>query len=179
MPRAPRQLPSLPPPNRANPAAGANSGLDKTWGQGHTRSRLNWRASFSGGALSVRLKPIQFGQGRKHGLGLRPRDGVRPDTRSTDDPSLVEDVGGRHWQHPKGGSGEIKAAVQETALYLRRHHGHQAIRKAHPKIYVGEDFQIQLMIAFKIAWQVSSLRRYGNCSGAGSADSKASPVKSA
>src|SRR3954454_17287505 len=35
MPRAPRQLPSLPPPNRANPAAGANSGLDKTWGQGH------------------------------------------------------------------------------------------------------------------------------------------------
>ncbi|MBR0717355.1 class II aldolase/adducin family protein, partial [Bradyrhizobium liaoningense] len=25
---------SLPPPNRANPTAGANSGLDKTWGQG-------------------------------------------------------------------------------------------------------------------------------------------------
>jgi hypothetical protein len=35
MPMAPRQLPSLPPPNRANPPAGANSGLDKTWGQGH------------------------------------------------------------------------------------------------------------------------------------------------
>ena len=32
------------------------------------------------------------------------------------------------------GSGEIKAALQETALYLRRHHGHQAERKAHPKI---------------------------------------------
>jgi Transposase len=33
--KAPRPLPSLPPPNRANPTAGANSGLDKTWGQGH------------------------------------------------------------------------------------------------------------------------------------------------
>ena len=31
----PRQLPSRPPPNWANPTAGANSGLDKTWGQGH------------------------------------------------------------------------------------------------------------------------------------------------
>lgn len=31
--RAPRQLPSLPPPNRANPSARANSGLDKTWGK--------------------------------------------------------------------------------------------------------------------------------------------------
>ncbi|MHC2275614.1 transposase InsO family protein [Bradyrhizobium diazoefficiens] len=30
MPRAPRQLPPLPPPNRANPTAGANSGPDKT-----------------------------------------------------------------------------------------------------------------------------------------------------
>ena len=29
--------PPLPPPNRANPTAGANSGLDKTWGQGHER----------------------------------------------------------------------------------------------------------------------------------------------
>jgi hypothetical protein len=29
--RAPRQFPS---PDRANPAAGVNSGLDKTWGQG-------------------------------------------------------------------------------------------------------------------------------------------------
>ena len=38
MSRAPRQLPSLPPPNRANPMAGANSGLDKTWGQGHVPS---------------------------------------------------------------------------------------------------------------------------------------------
>jgi hypothetical protein len=37
---APRQLPSLPPPNRANPPAGANSGLDKTWGQGHIRSTI-------------------------------------------------------------------------------------------------------------------------------------------
>ena len=35
MPRAPRQLPSPPPPNRANPTARANSGLDKTWGQSH------------------------------------------------------------------------------------------------------------------------------------------------
>ncbi|WP_283843496.1 integrase core domain-containing protein [Bradyrhizobium barranii] len=34
MPKAPRQLPSLPPPNRANPTARANSKLDKTWGQG-------------------------------------------------------------------------------------------------------------------------------------------------
>ena len=34
MPKAPRQLPSLPPPNRANPTARANSELDKTWGQG-------------------------------------------------------------------------------------------------------------------------------------------------
>jgi transposase InsO family protein len=37
MPRAPRQLPPLPPPNRANPTAGANSGMDKTWGQGQTQ----------------------------------------------------------------------------------------------------------------------------------------------
>src|ERR1700751_4422399 len=37
MPKAPRQLPSLPPPNRANPTARANSGLDRTWGQGHLR----------------------------------------------------------------------------------------------------------------------------------------------
>src|SRR6516164_3508207 len=35
MPRVPRQLPSPSPPNRANPTARANSGLDKTWGQGH------------------------------------------------------------------------------------------------------------------------------------------------
>ena len=35
LPRAQRQLPPLPPPNRANPTAGANSGPDKTWGQGH------------------------------------------------------------------------------------------------------------------------------------------------
>ena len=34
MPKAPRQLPTLPPPNRANPTARANSGLDKTWEQG-------------------------------------------------------------------------------------------------------------------------------------------------
>ncbi|MGY3294403.1 putative transposase [Bradyrhizobium sp. LM3.6] len=37
MPKAPRQLPSLPPPSRANPTAKANSKLDKTWGQGHRR----------------------------------------------------------------------------------------------------------------------------------------------
>jgi hypothetical protein len=49
------------------------------------------------------------------------------------------------------GSGEIKTALQESAFYLRRHHGHQAERKAHSKIYVGEDFQIQSMIAFEIA----------------------------
>ena len=76
------------------------------------------------------------------------------------------------------GSGEIKAALQETALYLRRHHGHQAERKAHPKIQVGEDFQIHSMIAFEIARQVSSRGRYGNCSGAGSADTRGGPVKS-
>jgi hypothetical protein len=35
MPRAPRQLPSLSPPKRANPTVRANSELDKTWGQGH------------------------------------------------------------------------------------------------------------------------------------------------
>ncbi len=29
--RASRQLPTLPPPNRANPTASTNSGLDKTW----------------------------------------------------------------------------------------------------------------------------------------------------
>ena len=40
MPRAPRQLPSRPPPNRANPMAWANSELDKTWGQGQTNSTL-------------------------------------------------------------------------------------------------------------------------------------------
>jgi hypothetical protein len=78
----------------------------------------------------------------------------RPDTRSTDDPLLVEDIRSRHWQHPKGEameSGQIKAAMQETALYLRWHHGHQAERKAHPKIKVREDFQIQSMIPLEIA----------------------------
>lgn len=39
MPKAPRQLPSLPPPNCANPAARANSGLDKTWRQGQGADR--------------------------------------------------------------------------------------------------------------------------------------------
>ena len=39
-PKAPRQLPSLPPSNRVNPTAGANSGLDKTWGQGHRGTSL-------------------------------------------------------------------------------------------------------------------------------------------
>ena len=76
-------------------------------------------------------------------------------------------------------SGEIKAALQEPALYLSRNHGHQAERKAHPKIQVGEDFQIQSVIAFEIAWQVSSLGRYGDCSGTGSADARGGPVKSA
>jgi len=32
-PRAPRQLPPLPPPNRAIQTPGANSELDKTWGK--------------------------------------------------------------------------------------------------------------------------------------------------
>ena len=32
MPKAPRQRPSLPPPNWANPTVRANSGLDKSWG---------------------------------------------------------------------------------------------------------------------------------------------------
>ncbi|MET4324153.1 hypothetical protein ABIC02_007945 [Bradyrhizobium sp. RT5a] len=50
--RAPRQLPSLPPPKWANPTTGANSGLDKTWGQGHPlqtlrRSRPSERTNFS------------------------------------------------------------------------------------------------------------------------------------
>ncbi|MGY4568077.1 hypothetical protein ACVWY5_001147 [Bradyrhizobium sp. USDA 3256] len=36
-PKAPRQLPSLPPPARANPTAGANSELDKSRGQGHRK----------------------------------------------------------------------------------------------------------------------------------------------
>src|SRR5205085_140419 len=36
MPKAPRQLPSLPPPSRANPTARANSELDKTWRQGQS-----------------------------------------------------------------------------------------------------------------------------------------------
>src|ERR1700741_5258582 len=35
-PRAPRQLPSLTPPNRAIQTPEANSRLDKTWGQGHS-----------------------------------------------------------------------------------------------------------------------------------------------
>jgi hypothetical protein len=34
--KAPRQFPSLPPPNRANPTARANSELDKTWGRSIT-----------------------------------------------------------------------------------------------------------------------------------------------
>ncbi|WP_212102502.1 hypothetical protein, partial [Bradyrhizobium japonicum] len=29
--------------------------------------------------------------------------------RSTDDPSLVEDIGGRYWQHPKGEAIEMRA----------------------------------------------------------------------
>src|SRR3981081_3692893 len=37
MPRAPRQLPSLQPPNRAIQPPGANSPLDKTWGQHQVR----------------------------------------------------------------------------------------------------------------------------------------------
>src|SRR5262245_32173813 len=88
-------------------------------------------------ALRARPTPIQFGQGSKHGFGLRSHDGVRPDARSADDPLLVEDIGSRHWQHPKGEameSGEIKAALQETALYLRRHNGHQPEQKVQPKI---------------------------------------------
>jgi hypothetical protein len=38
MPRAPRQLPSLQPPNRAFQPPRANSPLDKTWGQRHSHS---------------------------------------------------------------------------------------------------------------------------------------------
>lgn len=51
MPRAPRQLPSLPPPNRANPTAGANSGLDKTWGQGQSCCRLHCLPGALGGGV--------------------------------------------------------------------------------------------------------------------------------
>src|SRR5262249_41821954 len=40
MPMAPHQLPSLPPPNRANPPGRANSRLDKTWGQGQNEFPL-------------------------------------------------------------------------------------------------------------------------------------------
>jgi putative transposase len=40
MPKAPRELQSLSPHNRANPTAGANSELDKTWGQGHPRLEM-------------------------------------------------------------------------------------------------------------------------------------------
>jgi hypothetical protein len=47
MPKAPRQLPSLPPPLRANPTARANSGLDRTWGQAQ-RLRLPRSSSGSG-----------------------------------------------------------------------------------------------------------------------------------
>jgi hypothetical protein len=36
-PTAPRQLPPLTPPDRAVATAGADSRLDKTWGQGHDR----------------------------------------------------------------------------------------------------------------------------------------------
>src|SRR5262245_23299145 len=39
MPMAPHRLPSLPSPIRANPPAGANSGLDKIWGQRHEERR--------------------------------------------------------------------------------------------------------------------------------------------
>jgi len=38
--RAPRQFPSLTPPDRANPATGVNSGLAKTWGQGQAEKKL-------------------------------------------------------------------------------------------------------------------------------------------
>jgi hypothetical protein len=41
MPRAPRQLPSLPPPNRAIQKPGANSPLDKIWGQGQRHYKVN------------------------------------------------------------------------------------------------------------------------------------------
>lgn len=75
-------------------------------------------------------------------------------------------------------SREIKTALQETALYLRRYHGYQPEQKVQPKIQVGEDFQIQSVIAFEIPWQVSSIGRYGNRSGAGSADTGGGSVKS-
>src|SRR3954465_11540238 len=39
MPKAPRQLPSPPPPSRAHPPARANLELDKTWGEGHNGRR--------------------------------------------------------------------------------------------------------------------------------------------
>ncbi|QQN65487.1 transposase [Bradyrhizobium diazoefficiens] len=40
-PRAPRRLPSLPPPNRANQTAGANSRRDKAWGQAHRTTKIH------------------------------------------------------------------------------------------------------------------------------------------
>jgi hypothetical protein len=43
--RAPRQLSSLPPPKWAKPTARANSGLDKTWGQGQFEQNRRPRAA--------------------------------------------------------------------------------------------------------------------------------------
>jgi hypothetical protein len=43
--RAPRQLSSLPLPNWAKPTARANSGLDKTWGQGQFEQNRRPRAA--------------------------------------------------------------------------------------------------------------------------------------
>src|SRR4051812_17135885 len=46
MPKAPRQLPPLPPPEWAHPTARTNSDLDKTWGQSHKHLQMEgyiWR----------------------------------------------------------------------------------------------------------------------------------------
>ncbi len=44
-PEAPRQIPPLTPPNRPNPTAGANSPLDRSWGQRHRPSQRQLRAT--------------------------------------------------------------------------------------------------------------------------------------
>src|SRR5882757_3675238 len=58
MPRAPRQLPSLPPSNRATKTPGANSELDNTWGQCHSQSRNSRAIVFH--RVSIDLGVIRF-----------------------------------------------------------------------------------------------------------------------
>ena len=66
MPRAPRQLPSLPPLNRAIQKPGANSPLDKIWGQGHQRKLVRQPQS---GRLRQCLQG-EIGEDRKNSIGF-------------------------------------------------------------------------------------------------------------